>query len=79
MEKTKNRIIFIIILLNIYVYESALSNYFSSEYLSKEEIINTVNNNINLLNEAVNEIKSIDNSPSYIDAANWMARRRCKF
>lgn len=62
-------IVFIIIALNIYVYESALSNMFSSEYLSEEEIIDTVTQNIGLLNEAPNEIKSIDNSSFYIDIA----------
>ncbi|GEM_PF-3530941 len=39
-------------------------------WISKEEIIDIVTQNIELLNEAPNEIKSIDNSSFYLKATN---------
>jgi hypothetical protein len=60
-----------VVLYAIYLFSInlMLGSLFSDEHLTQEEIINTVNNNISLLNEAAYEIKNIDNTSFYVNAS----------
>lgn len=61
-------ILAVIYLVYIFMLNLMVSPLFSNEHLSKEEIIDVVMQNTELLNEVPNELKSIENTSFYIDA-----------
>ncbi|NMC57132.1 MAG: hypothetical protein GYA50_07930 [Eubacteriaceae bacterium] len=63
-------IIILVVLYSIYILilNSLLSPLLADEYLTREEIINVVTQNTQLLIESKNEIKNIENTQFYLNA-----------